>query len=355
MKERLKLLTINPGSTSTKVSIYWNDKCIENYSISHDQKIIDKPLFPDQLNLRYLEIMNYLKAKKHPIETFDALAVRGGRLKPLDSGVYIVNEAMVKDARMGLQGDHPSNLAVVIAWDVQEKYNIPAYTVDPISVDELEDFVRITGINGVERNCLSHALSMKAVAKKASQEIGKPYEESNLIVVHLGGGGSISAHKNGKMIDVYNSDKEGPFAIERAGNMPSLDLLDYLNKNKLSLSESIEEITHKAGLYSYFKTRDMVDIVIQSKRNKNLSVVLEAYIYNIAKYICSLLPALDGRLDSVVLTGGVCHSEFIREKIYNKINFLGKIIFYPGEFENESLAHNVYLAVKGEILTNEYK
>lgn len=355
MKNILKILTINPGSTSTKISIYLNKKCLENYSIFHDQKTIDKPLFPDQLISRQKDILDYLKKKHHSLETFDALAVRGGRLKPLSSGVYSVNEAMVKDAKVGLQGEHPSNLAVVIAWDLFKKYKIPAYTVDPISVDELDDFVRITGIDGIIRNCLSHALNMKAVAKKAAKEIGKQYKESNLIVAHLGGGGSISAHKNGRMVDVYNSDKEGPFSIERAGNLPSLDLINYLNQNKLSLSESIDEIAHKAGLFSYFKSRDMIVIEAQSKKNKKLSVVLYAYIYNIAKYICSLLPVFEGNLDAAVITGGVCRSDFIREKLHEKIGFLGKIMFYPGEFESESLACNVFLAIKGEVTINEYQ
>ncbi len=354
MKYTFKILTINPGSTSTKISIYQNDKCIENISIYHGQYTIEKPLFPDQMNFRQKEIMDYLKKKSHPIETFDALAVRGGRLKPLNSGVYTVNEAMVKDAKMGLQGEHPSNLAVVIAWDIFNKYKIPAYTVDPISVDELEDFVRITGIKEIKRNCLSHALNMKAAAKKAANEIGKPYEGANFIVAHLGGGGSVSAHKKGRMVDVYNSDKEGPFAIERAGSLPSLDLINYINRNKLSMSDSVDEISHRSGLYSYFKSRDMFEIEAQSKKNNDLSIVLDAYIYNIAKYICSLLPVFEGDLDAVILTGGVCRSDFIKEKINKKISFLGKIIFYPGEFESESLASNVYLAIKGEILLNEY-
>ena len=144
--------------------------------------------------------------------------------------MYSVNEAMVKMQKL-VYKVHILNLAVVMAWDL--KYKIPAYTVDPISVDELEDFVRITGIKGIQRNCLSHALNMKAVAKKAAYDIGKPYEESNFIIAHLGGGGSIGAHKKGRMVDVYNSDKEGPFSVERAGNLPSLDLISYLNEEAI--------------------------------------------------------------------------------------------------------------------------
>ncbi|NLL61836.1 MAG: butyrate kinase [Candidatus Atribacteria bacterium] len=350
----LKILTINPGSTSTKIAIYENKNCIENHSILHNQKVLDMPLFPDQLIYRQKEITEYLQKRSHAIETIDALAVRGGRLKPLSSGVYSVNEAMVKDAEAGLQGSHPANLAVVMAWDLFKKYKIPAYTVDPISVDELEDFVRITGIKGIQRNCLSHALNMKAVAKKAAYDIGKPYEESNFIIAHLGGGGSIGAHKKGRMVDVYNSDKEGPFSVERAGNLPSLDLISYLNEGKRSFAQSIDEITHKSGLYSYFESRDMAHIEVQSKNDKKLAIILQAYIYNISKYVCSLLPILNGDLDAVILTGGVCHSSFIQEMLNEKLSFLGKIMFYPGEFENESLAHNVFLAIKGDIIINEY-
>jgi butyrate kinase len=354
MKKKLRILTLNFGSTSSRIAIYEDGDCIENIHIQHEDTLLEMPLFPQQCNLRKQAIVEFLKKREIKINGIDAISARGGRIKPVKSGVYKINENMVSDAKNGLQGEHPANLAVVIAWELSKKYSLLAFTVDPISVDEMDDIARITGIKGIKRNCLSHALNMKAVAKKFAKDKGKSYQDCNLIVVHLGGGGSVSAHKKGKMVDVYNSDKEGPFAIERAGNLPTLDLIDFISTERLSSKEISDLITHYGGFYSYFESRNLSYLEKLYYNDEKAKLILEAYVYNISKYICSFLPIFIGEIDAVILTGGVCHSKLIKELITEKISFLGEIVWYPGEFEMESLAQNVILAIQGKIPIYKY-
>lgn len=352
--KKLKILILNFGSTSSRIAIYENRNCSENIYIQHEDKLLEMPLFPQQCILRKKAVLEFLEKKGIDINEIDAISARGGRLKPIKSGVFKIDENMVSDAKKGLQGEHPANLSVAIAWELSKKYNIHAFTVDPISVDELEDVARIVGIKGIKRNCLSHALNMKAVAKKFSSIIEKSYQDCDLIVAHLGGGGSVSAHKKGKMVDVYNSDKEGPFAVERAGNIPSLDLVNFISTEKLSSKKIKDIITHQAGLYSYFGSRDLKYIEEIYYKDNSAKLVVNAYVYNIAKYICSFLPIFKGRIDAIIFTGGVCHSKLIKRLLIEQVSFLGKIVWYPGEFEMDSLAQNTFLAMKGEISLNEY-
>jgi len=350
----LKILVLNPGSTSTRIAVFQDNRCIENLQIQHTNNILKKPLFPDQYEIRKKEILNRLTNRGYKLSDFYAISARGGRLKPVKSGVYRINEEMVQHAKIGLQGQHPANLAVVMAWDFSQEFNIPSFTVDPISVDELEDFVRITGIEDIKRGSLSHALNMKAVAKKASQDIGKEYDSARLIIVHLGGGGSVSAHLKGKMIDLYNSDKEGPFAVERAGFIPTLDLMEYIEKRRLSTQKVIELLAREGGLFSYLRTRDMKWIEDMYKNDSYVKLIMKAYIYNISKSVCSFLPLFKGKIDAVVVTGGVCHSRLVQKLIKEQLAFLGRLLWYPGEFEMESLAFNTLSVIKGEIIANEY-
>lgn len=350
----MNILVLNPGSTSTRIAVFKGNKCVNHFQIQHADNILNKPLFPDQYEIRKTEILNILTNKGFKLSNFHAIAARGGRLKPVKSGVYSINEEMVQHATIGLQGQHPANLAVVMAWDCSKEYNIPSFVVDPISVDELEDFVRVTGIKDIERGSLSHALNMKAVSKKASRDISRDYESAKLIIVHLGGGGSVSAHLNGKMVDLYNSDKEGPFAVERAGFIPTLDLLEYMVKKQKSPQQLIYKLAHEGGLYAHFGTRDMRWIEELYEQDSHAKLVIKAYIYNIAKSVCSFLPLFQGKIDAVVITGGVCHSKLIQELIKEQLTFLGRILWYPGEFEMESLALNTLSVLEGKSIAYEY-
>lgn len=349
-----KILVLNPGSTSTRIAVFKDIQCINHFQIQHTTDVLNKPLFPDQYEIRKKAILDVLANNHFTLFHFHAIAARGGRLKPLKSGVYQINKEMVHHAKIGLQGQHPANLAVVMAWDFSQKFNIPSFVVDPISVDEMEDFVRITGVKEIERGSLSHALNMKAVAKKASQDIHKTYDSARLIIAHLGGGGSVSAHLKGRMIDLYNSDKEGPFAIERAGFIPTLDLLAYMLNKQKSPQQLISNLAHEGGLYAHLGTRDMKKIEELYRHDLHAKLVVKAYIYNIAKSVCSFLPLFQGEIDAVVVTGGVCHSNLIRELIRDQLNFLGNILWYPGEFEMESLALNTLSILEGKSEANEY-
>lgn len=350
----MKILVLNPGSTSTRIAVFKDNECIENIRIQHTDDILNKPLFPDQYEIRKKDVINSLIIKGYQFYGFSAISARGGRLKPVKSGVYRINEEMVQHAKIGLQGQHPANLAVVMAWEFSREFDIPSFTVDPISVDELEDFARITGLKDINRCSLSHALNMKAVAKKASQDMNEDYESAKLIIVHVGGGGSVSAHLNGKMIDLYNSDKEGPFAVERAGFIPTLDLLNHVQQKQLSPQQAVYKLAHEGGFYSHFKTRDMNQIEDRYRNDSHAKLVIKAYIYNISKYVCSFLPIFKGNVDAVVFTGGVCKSELIQELIKEQLGFLGRIIWYPGEYEMKALALNTLSVLKGESEAYEY-
>lgn len=332
------ILVINPGSTSTKIAVFDGIKELFRKNLILTNEQLDLPLFPNQYKIRKEQILDTLKENDICPEQLSAVSARGGRIKPLSSGVYKINDDMVNDARNGLQGVHPSNTAVVIANEFQQEYDIPGYTVDPISVDEMEEWARITGLKDIKRNSLSHALNMKAVAKKSEKILGKKYTDLKLIVAHLGGGSSISAHLNGRMVDLYNSDKEGPFSVERAGALPSHELSDFSRKN----DDYLDHLAHSGGLFSHFQTRDVKKIIeIASDETTFYKIILEAYIYNIAKYMFSLLAVFNGQIDAFIITGGVIKSSYIKEKLQIKLGSKFKIIIFEGEYEMETLAERV--------------
>lgn len=344
------ILVINPGSTSTKLAIFQGESELLKLELPLRDEQLDLPLFPDQYVIRKGQILKALEKSEVLPSQLRAIAARGGRLKPLKSGVYRVNERMVEDAREGLQGVHPSNTAVVIAAELAREYGPEAFTVDPISVDELADWARVTGIKGIERNSLSHALNMKEAARRVSRELGKPYERARIIVAHLGGGSSISAHSEGKMVDLYNSDKEGPFAVERAGSLPTHELAEFARFQEGYL----DFLTHRGGLYSHFQTRDLEKIVELAKGDESALLVIKAYVYNIVKYIFSLLAVFKGYPDALVLTGGVMKSQYIKEKLLEGLGGTFNTFIYPGEFEMESLASGVLRVLSGQEAPLDY-
>ena len=336
------ILVINPGSTSTKVAVFRDTEEVFKKTIPLDDDMLDLPLFPDQYTIRKRQIVKELDLNGVRPSDLAAVAARGGRLKPLESGVYRVNKEMVDDARRGLQGMHPANTAVVIASEMAEEFGIQAFTVDPISVDELAEWARYTGINEIRRNSLSHALNMKAVARKAATKLGKNYEDAKLIVAHLGGGSSVSAHSNGRMVDLYNSDKEGPFSVERAGALPSHELAEFARER----DDYLDYLTHRGGLFSHYGMRDVESIARRVMKEEIDSAPLEAYIYNIAKYSYSLLAVFDGFPDALALTGGVVKCDFVRERLLSKLKGF-RVLLFPGEYEMESLAEGAHRVISG--------
>jgi len=348
------ILVVNPGSTSTRTALYEDERCVDSAKLEHVGAFLDLPLFPDQYRARRQGVLDHLERIGVDPRQLDGFAARGGRLKPVSSGVYRVNEEMVGHAKRGLQGQHPANIAVVMAWDFEKEFGVPGYTVDPISVDELDETARITGIKDISRASLSHALSMKSVAKKAAREIGMEYADAGLIVTHLGGGGSISAHLRGRMVDLYNSDQEGPFAVERAGGLSTLKLLEYMEAKAISIPEAVKELAHEGGMVSHFGMRNIQDILKLAEDHTEAKSVIDAYVYQIAKGVSSFLPLFGGRPDALAFTGGVIHSEKIRGMLADSLGFAGRLLWYPGEFEMEALAEGVRNVLKGDILPLDY-
>jgi len=348
------ILVLNPGSTSTRVALYLDGRCLDSKKLSVGADVLDLPLFPEQYEARKRSVFDYLGDQGLEPSRLDAVAARGGRLKPLRSGVYRVCPEMVAHAKAGLQGQHPSNLAVVLAAEIEADYGVPGYTVDPISVDEMSDIAKITGLKDISRSSLSHALSMKSVARKASRALGIKYEKAKLIVAHLGGGGSVSAHLGGRMVDLYNSDQEGPFAVERAGGMPSLKLLAYMREKGLSPEAATRKLAHEGGLYSHFGTRDFEQMVARAERDPGAKLVLDAYVYQVAKAVSSFLPIFDGAVDAVVFTGGVVNAPVIRSELERYLSFIDRLLWYPGEFEMDALEEGVREALLGLVPVLDY-
>ncbi len=344
------ILVINPGSTSTKVGIYRNDEPVHVQTYRHTrEELAQYPSILDQLEWRERLVRETLLESGFSMEDFHAIAARGGRIKGVSSGTYRVNQLMLEHARMGLQGEHASSLACIIAARLAEPYRIPAYVVDPVTVDELTDIARISGLKEIPRTSLSHALNMKAVARKAAVHLGIDYRDARFIVAHMGGGGSVSAHAGGRMIDLYNSDKEGPFTSERAGGIPTLELVDLCFSGKYTKESIVRKLVGGGGLVSYLGTTDAVILEERVRAGDTQTrLILEAMAYQFAKYIGALAAVLEGDVHAVVLTGGMAHSELIVQWIRERVRFIAPILLYPGECEMEALASGVLRVLTGE-------
>lgn len=277
-------------------------------------------------------------------------------MKPLPSGTYLVNDRMIDDSRRGLQGEHASNLACVIGGMIARTIDIQAFIVDPVSVDELDDIARIGGLKEIQRNSLSHALNMKAVARRGATDIGKRYEESRIIVAHIGGGGSVSAHQNGRMIDLINCDKEGPFTAERAGGLPTLDLVNLCYSGRFARDDVVKMLVGGAGLMSHLGTKDAREVERRiAEGDQHAALVYQAMAYQFAKAIGSMATVLLGAVDLIAVTGGMAHSDRLVCDIRKRVEFIGEVRAYPGENELESLALGVLRVLLNQEMPKVYE
>lgn len=353
----MKILVINPGSTSTKIALFLDDKKIIDETIRHyADELLAYEEIPLQKGFRFQAILDVLAAKGYELSEIDAIAARGGIIKPIESGTYEINEAMVADLNGSRAALHASCLAGLIAYELKQKYQIPAYVVDPVVVDELSDIARLTGTPDVERVSVFHALNQKAVARQAAAQLGKAYEELNLVVAHLGGGISVAAHEKGRVVDVNNAiSGEGPFSPERTGTLAPLQVA-YLIFDQGYTLEDIKNLTSKkGGLMAYLGTNDMRLVLAQIEAgNQEAKLVFEAMAYQVAKEIGAMAAALGGAVDSVVLTGGLAYSEAFVKAITDRIAFIGNVQLYPGEFELEALAGSVRDVMLGKKLAKTY-
>jgi butyrate kinase len=356
--DNFKILAINPGSTSTKISIFHGEKEIFSETIRHTaeeihqfKKIIDQFEFRKNLIEEILKKNNIIK------EELNAIVGRGGLLKPLESGTYIVDDFVLKDLRAGVSGEHASNLGGIIAYELAHELNIPAYIVDPVVVDELEPVARISGIPEIERKSIFHALNQKAVARNYAHEMGKDYKNLNLIVVHMGGGITIGSHKKGKVIDVTNAlDGEGPFSPERSGGVPVRELIDLCFDEKYGENFIKKRIMGKGGIVAYLGTNSIIEVLDLIKNgDKKALLIFDAMIYQISKDVGAASTILKGKIDAIILTGGMAYSEKVIESLKKRINFIAPIKVYPGEHEMFSLNQGALRILRKEEKVKTYR
>ncbi len=340
MKNLPRILVINPGSTSMKLGRFEGEKEIE---------ILEQPI-PENVTDEFSWRKSVTTAFASTFRP-DLIMARGGLLKPLPSGVYEINEKMLEDLKHSPY-KHASNWAAPIAYELAKDLNIPAYITDPVTVDEMQDLARFSGHPLLPRKSIFHALNHKATARKLAGKLGKNYEELNLIVAHMGGGISIGAHKQGKVIDVNQAlDGEGPFSPQRSGTLPVGDLVRLAFSGKYHPDEMLQMITGQGGLKAYTGTDNVQEI----EQNPELKKYLDAMIYQIAKYMGEMAVVLKGKIDSIILTGGLARSNYVVEKLKSYISFLGPVYVFPGENEMQALAYNGYLVWTGKIKPQAYE
>jgi butyrate kinase len=351
-----RLLVVNPGSTSTKIAIFEDEQRIFEKTFAHsDESLRRFRLVTDQLDWRLQLILNALAQHGIVLDSLSAVVGRGGRLRPVESGTFRVNDTMLEDSRASRLGQHASYLGCLLADAIARPRGLPAYVVDPVSVDEMWHIAKITGLPGIERRSLSHALNMKAVARKAAEELGLRYKSGNFVVVHLGGGGSVSAHHKGLMVDLLSSDFEGPFSVERAGAISSWDLV------KLCFAESATEdtvwsrISGGGGLYAHLGTKEAPAIEERiAQGDDRAELVYRAMAYGVAKAIGCMAVALSGDVDATVISGGLAHSSLLIRWIRERVEFLAPVLVYPGGFEMEALAMGALRVLRGEETPHNY-
>ena len=350
-----KILAINPGSTSTKVSLFEDLEPIFETTINHSSEELDSfDNVLDQYSFRIKAIFSWLENIEPTVTELNAIVGRGGLLPPLKSGTYAVNEAMLDDIRSPTTREHASNIGAMIASEIGNKFNAPAFTVDPVSVDEFEPVARLSGLAGMERKSFSHALNIKAVARRAAESLGKKYQELNLIVAHLGGGISITAHRKGSMVDVSGGMDSGPFSPERCGALPVFDVID-LCYSGIAKEDLKRKLSGKGGLVSYLGTNSGLEVDERIKGgDEEALLVMQAMAYQIAKEIGSMAPVLNCDVDAIVLTGGIARWQALVEEIKPRVESLAQLLVFPGENEMLSLAQGSLRVLRGEENAKEY-
>ena len=353
-----KLLIINPGSTSTKISVFEDEKEVFGETIRHSSEEIGEfKHISDQQNFRTEVILKILKDNKIDIKELDAVVGRGGLLKPILSGTYNVNGNMLKDLKESIKGEHASNLGAIIANEISKSIGKSAFIVDPVVVDEMEEIARLSGVPELPRKSIFHALNQKAVAKRYARENSKNYEDINVIVAHMGGGVSVGAHKKGKIVDVNNAlDGEGAFSPERSGGVPSGDLARMCFSGKYTLEEILKKITGKGGFVAYLDTNDAR--VVESAAldgDPKAKMVHDAMGYQVSKEIGAAATVLNGNVDAIILTGGMAYGKPMVNLIRERVGFIAPMVIYPGEDEMLALAQGVIRVLNGEEEVKEYK
>ncbi len=350
--DEFAILAINPGSTSTKIALYVNERPAFVKNIRHpDAEMAEfrgRPIL-DQQPFRSAQIEAALRDAGHNTHELHAVVGRGGLLPALASGTYVVNQAMLEELRLARRGEHAANLGAFLAYDIAQAAGIAAYVVDPVSVDEWPEWARFSGAVLLERQCLSHALNSKAVAKRYARECGERYEALRLIVAHLGSGISVSAHQNGLMLDVTNSREEGAFSTERAGGVPAMQLVNLCFSGQYTQKQVEDLLFRDGGLYSYLGTKDLLEVERRiASGEARAKIAFDAMSYQIAKEIGAMAAVLHGRVNAILFTGGMAHSQRLVSLLTESVKWIAPIKVYPGEDELQALTEGALRVLRHE-------
>ena len=352
----MKILTINPGSTSTKFALYDNLQKVGSETIRHSvEELAPLTCIADQFEFRRNMVLKVLEENNVPLD-FDAVVGRGGLVKPIPGGVYRVNEQMIQELT-DTPRQHASNLGCRLAHDIASRIDgCVALIADPVTVDELDDIARISGAPEMPHYATWHALNQRAIARRFATDQGKKYDELNLIIAHLGGGISVGAHRQGKCVDVNNAlDGDGPISPERAGSLLSGSLVDMCFSGKYTRAEMKKRLCGNAGLAAHLGSTDMIEIERWIEEgNEKARLVVDAMSYQVAKSIGALAAALAGKVDAILLTGGVAYSDYVVPRVIERVQFIAPVHVYAGEDEMLALAQNGQAALQGDLPIKEY-
>lgn len=354
------ILTFNLGSTSSKVAVFENEEEKFSKTVRHDAEILAKSKLPaDQYEMRKENIYDAIKEAGYNLSDFDAVCSRAGLVKSVASGTYVIDEEVIKDAKhIEYGGRQPHGLGLMIAKAINEEYGIPAYFCDPVSTEELAPVAKITGFAPLTRISRFHALNHKAIARKCAAAIGKPYEELNLIGVHMGGGVSVAAHKNGQCVEITDCSEDGCFSMDRPGDLPVLQLVTYVDQQMKAGKTANDikfELKRQAGVFSYLGTSDMMEV--ENRMNagdEEAKLIFEAFAYQHAKSVGSCAAALNFKVDGIFLTGGIAYSKTMVDLLKGYFGNLAPIYEFPGEEEMKSLAMGALRVLNGETEAKEY-
>lgn len=346
------ILVINPGAGSTRVALFKDETPVFEENLKHTPEELKQfPKIIDQYQYRRDKILDLLSARHVDLKTLNAVVGRGGPFKPLTSGTYLVNDKLISDIKAGnYQSEHPSLLGAMTAKEIADGLGIPSYFVDPVSVDEFWDVARLSGLKEIKRKALSHALNVRMVAKLTAKKINKPYPDCNFVIVHLGTGITVAAHQSGRQVDSSNANEDGPFSPQRTGSLPTAPLAQMCYSGAYKLDDVKKKIQREGGLLSYLGTDDIPTVEKRiAEGDQEADLAYRAMIYQVAKEVGAYAVVLKGRIDAIIITGGIAHSKNFVEKLKEWIGFLCPAIHvYPGEGEMEGLCRGVLRVLAGE-------
>lgn len=347
----IKSLIINPGSTSTKIGVFEDETLLFEETLRHStEEISQYAAIVDQKDFRKKIITDLLEEKNFDVNSLNVVVGRGGMLKPIAGGTYAVTDELLNDLKIGVQGQHASNLGGILAREIGDEIGVPSFIVDPVVVDELIPIARYSGVPELPRTSVFHALNQKAVAKRYAKETGKAYETLRLIVVHMGGGVSVGAHENGRIIDVFNAlDGDGAFSPERAGAVPTGALVKMCFSGKYTEKEVYSKLVGKGGFNAYLGTNDMREVTRRANEGDEKAIeAKQAFLFQVSKDIGSMACVLNGKVDQIIVTGGIAYGPEVIEALKERAGWIAPFTVYPGEDELLALAQGALRVLNGE-------